>query len=107
MEHLNQIILRGIIGNVRFYNGEKTDAARFSVATDRAFKNREGEVVLETTWHQVVVFNSERIPDFAYLEKGKGVEVKGRLRNCNFTDSNGVVHTSVEIFANQVKLLNR
>ena len=64
--------------------------ARFSVATDHAFKNRSGEAVIETTWHQVTAFKSDRMPDFSALVKGAGVEVKGRLRNNRFTDSNGI-----------------
>ena len=71
MEQLNSVTLRGIIGNARIQNIGDTEMARFSVATDHAFK-------------------SDRMPDFTALVKGAGVEVKGRLRNNRFTDSNGV-----------------
>ena len=90
MEQLNSVTLRGIIGNARTQNIGDTEMARFSVATDHAFKNRSGEAVIETTWHQVTAFKSDRMPDFTALVKGAGVEVKGRLRNNRFTDSNGV-----------------
>ena len=49
MEQLNSVILRGIIGNARIQNIGDTQMARFSVATDHAFKNRSGEAVIETT----------------------------------------------------------
>ena len=42
------------------------------------------------------------MPDFSALVKGAGVEVKGRLRNNRFTDSNGVERTVTEILASQV-----
>ena len=105
MEQLNQVTLRGIIGNDRLQNIGDTEMARFSVATDHLFKNRSGEVVCETTWHSVTAFKSDRMPDFSALVRGAGVEVKGRLRNNRFTDSNGVERTVTEILASQVSVI--
>ena len=105
MEQLNSVTLRGIIGNARIQNIGDTKMARFSVATDHIFKNRSGEVVCETTWHSVTAFKSDRMPDFSALVRGAGVEVKGRLRNNRFTDSNGVERTVTEILASQVSVI--
>ena len=105
MEQLNQVTLRGIIGNARIQNIGDTEMARFSVATDHIFKNLSGEVVCETTWHSVTAFKSDRMPDFSALVRGAGVEVKGRLRNNRFTDSNGVERTVTEILASQVSVI--
>ena len=105
MEQLNQVTLRGIIGNARIQNIGDTEMARFSVATDHIFKNRSGEVVCETTWHQCTAFKSEKMPDFSSLVKGAGVEVKGRLRNNRYTDSNGVERSITEILASQVSVI--
>ena len=105
MEQLNRVIIRGIIGNARIQNIGDTEMARFSVATDHAFKNRSGEMVVETTWHQVTAFKGERMPDFSALVKGAGVEVKGRLRNNRYTLPNGEVRNLMEILANQITVL--
>ena len=105
MEQLNSVILSGIIGNARIQNIGDTEMARFSVANDHIFKNRSGEVVCETTWHQCTAFKSEKMPDFSSLVKGAGVEVKGRLRNNRITDSNGVERTITEILASQVSVI--
>ena len=86
MEQLNSVTLRGIIGNARIQTIGDTEMARFSVATDHAFK-------------------SDRMPDFSALVKGAGVEVKRRLRNNRFTDSNGVERTITEILASQVSVI--
>ena len=48
MEQLNSVTLRGIIGNARIQTIGDTEMARFSVATDHAYKNRSGEAVIET-----------------------------------------------------------
>ena len=105
MEQLNSVILSGIIGNARFQNIGDTEMARFSVATDHAYKNRSGEAVIEVTWHQVTAFKNDKMPDFSTLLKGAGVEVKGRLHNNRYTDSNGVERTMTEILASQVSVL--
>ena len=105
MEQLNSVTLRGIIGNARIQNIGDTEMARFSVATDHAFKNRSGEAVIETTWHQVTAFKSDKMPDFSTLVRGAGVEVKGRLRNNRYTDSNGVERSVTEILASQVSVI--
>ena len=47
MEQLNSVTLSGIIGNARIQNIGDTEMARFSVATDHAFKNRSGEAAQE------------------------------------------------------------
>ena len=45
MEQLNSVILRGIIGNARIQNIGETQMARFSLATNYAFKSRSGEAI--------------------------------------------------------------
>ena len=105
MEQLNSVTLRGIIGNARIQTIGDTEMARFSVATDHAFKNRSGEAVIETTGHQVTAFKNDRMPDFTALVRGAGVEVKGRLRNNRYTDSNGVERSITEILASQVSVI--
>ena len=105
MEQLNQVIVRGIIGNARVQKIGDTELVRFSVATDYAYKNRSGEPVVEVTWHNVTAFKSNRMADFSTLINGAGVEVKGRLRNNRFVDANGNGRIVTEILANEVKLV--
>lgn len=105
MEQLNKVELRGVIGSVRIQNIGDTQMARFSVATNYCYKNNSGEAVIETTWHQVTAFKNDKMPDFSSLTKGTNVEVKGRIRNNRFTDSNGEERTLTEIIASEVKVL--
>ena len=107
MEQLNKVELRGIVGNARVQNIGDTSMIRFSVATDHAFKGRDGSLVVETTWHQVVAFKNDKMPDLSTIVRGTGVEVKGRLRNNRFTDSDGNERTVTEILASQISLVTR
>ena len=49
MEMLNQVHVRGIVGNARVQKIGDTEMIRFSVATDHAYTNRSGEKVVEVT----------------------------------------------------------
>lgn len=49
MEMLNQVHVRGIVGNARVQKIGDTKMVRFSVATDHAYTNRSGEKVVEVT----------------------------------------------------------
>lgn len=103
MEQLNKVELRGVIGNIRVQNIGNTEMARFSVATDYGYNDRNGNAVIETTWHQVTALKNDRMCDFSELQRGSKVRVLGRLRNIRFTDSNGVERTVTEIIANEVR----
>ena len=103
MEQLNKVELRGIVGNARVQNIGETQMIRFSVATDY-IHNSNGNVIVETTWHQVVAFKNDKMPDFDKITRGAGVEVIGRLRNNRFTNSDGVEITFTEIIASKIEL---
>lgn len=105
MEQLNQVIIRGQIGNVNVHNIGNSEIARFSVATCCAYKSRSGEAVIETTWLSVTAFKGDRMPDFSALVKGAAVEVRGRLRNNRFCGPNGEERTVTDILANQISIL--
>lgn len=104
MEQFNRVQLCGIVGNASIRNIGETQMIRFSVATDHTYKTNGGDMVVETTWHQVVAFKNDKMPDFSTIVKGVGVEVNGRLRNQRYTDSNGVERTTTEILANNISL---
>ena len=50
MEQINKIELRGNVGNVKLQTVGNNENIRFSVATNYAYKDKEGRPVIETTW---------------------------------------------------------
>lgn len=106
MEQLNKIELRGAIGNVRIsdYNGKKM--ARFSLATNYAYKDAEGNAVIETTWHNVVAFENRDIQNVERLQKGSKVYVTGRLKIQKFTGADGIERTYVDVMASALQILD-
>ncbi len=85
----------------------------FSIATDRAYTDKGGQRVKETTWFRVSVFGKQAEVANQYLNKGKMVLVEGRLRvdpktggPATFSRQDGTVGASFEIVANQLRFLS-
>ena len=70
MEQLNRIELRGNVGNIRISAAGSGQVARMSLATNFMYKNRDGEAVVETTWHNIVAWSGKGMPDFNRIGKG-------------------------------------
>lgn len=102
MEQLNRIELRGNVGNVRLTNVGDSRVARFSLATNFIYKGKEGDAVIETTWHNVVAWDSKGMPDLHKIEKGVPLYVCGRLRTSKFTGSDGTEKQVYEVVANKI-----
>ena len=51
-QHINRVELQGIVGTSRVSNLGEKNAISFSLATNYAFKDREGCHAIETTCYQ-------------------------------------------------------
>ena len=96
MEQLNHIKLRGTVGFVRQQNVN----GRMVV-----YKDRNGDPVIETTWHNVTAWEGRSFTNLAKFEKGCKVEVQGRLRSQRYTDAEGVERYAYEVVAYQLDLI--
>jgi len=106
MQQINKVLLRGHVGSVRVQTVADKQVARFSVATNYAYKARGGEMVVETSWLSVTAWQGPKMPDLSEIVKGKAVEVNGRIRTQRYTDADGVERSAYEILANQVAILD-
>lgn len=102
MEQLNRIELRGTVGFVRQQTVNNRMVVHLSVATNYVYKDRNGEPVIETTWHNVSAWEGKNMPDLARIEKGNKVYVQGRLRGQRYTDSEGIERYAFEVLAYQL-----
>lgn len=76
-----------------------------SVATTRAYTDREGLEQKATEWHRVVVWGKQAETCAHYLSKGRGVFVEGRLATRSWEDHNGEKRYATEIVASSVQFL--
>ena len=107
MEQLNRLEIRGNVGNVNILKVGETRVAHFSVATNFAYKGRNGEPVIETTWHNVTAWEGVNgISSLDAIQKGFPVYVVGRLRSQKYTSGDGIERTSLEVIANSVESID-
>lgn len=79
--------------------------AHFTLATNDDFKNGDGQKVSETTWHNIVAWNSLAEIAGKYLKKGQQVAVEGRIVYRNYEDKKGVTKYITEIVLNEMMML--
>ena len=99
MASINKVFLLGNLGqdpDVR-YTESGTAVATLNLATNRSYKNRDGQPVTETEWHRVVLFGRTAELAKDYLRKGRSVFIEGRLRTRKWTDQNGIDRYTTEI----------
>lgn len=108
MEQLNKITIRGTVGRNTVSTVADTEVARMSVATNYAYKDSEGNAVIETQWHNITAFADKAAPAqvLESISKGDTVEVSGRLRYQRVTDNNGNDKYVPEIIAARVDKLD-
>jgi single-strand DNA-binding protein len=72
----------------------------FSLATTSSYRNKDGNWVNETTWHNVVAYG---LSDFFKdnLKKGRKFYVEGRLTKRDYTDKDGIKRYVTEVVADR------
>ena len=104
---VNKVILIGRLGSdpeLRYTpNGDAV--TNFRMATNRVWKDREGNQQERTEWHRIVAWRklAERCGE--YLKKGSHVYIEGRLETRSWEDKNGNKRYITEIIANQMQML--
>src|SRR5699024_9006511 len=88
-----------------FENGQKL--ARFSMATDDSYKDKNGEQVKRTDWHTIVVRNGLVTVVENYLEKGQEVLISGKLTHRSWDDNDGQKHYITEVICRELVMLSK
>jgi len=103
----NQVQLIGRLGQdpeiVTFDNGNKL--AKFSLATDDSYKDKQGDKVERTQWHNVIVTGGLVQVVESYIAKGKEIAVQGKLTNRSYEDKEGNTRYITEVVCNELLLL--
>lgn len=107
MAGINKVILVGNLGKdpeVRtLENGAKV--ANFTVATSESYKNREGQRVTQTEWHNIVLWRGLAEIAEKYLRKGNQVYIEGKIRTRSWDDKDGVKRYTTEVLGDNLTML--
>ena len=80
-----------------------SSVANFGIATNRVWRNQQGEKHEEVQFHNIVVFGKQADTVSQYLKKGSSVLVEGRLQTRNWEAQDGTKRTKTEIVAERVQ----
>jgi len=107
---VNKVIIVGRLGKdpeIRSTPGGQS-VAKFTVATDEKFTDKNGEKQERTEWHNIAAWG--RLGEICgqYLRKGKLVYLEGSLRTESWDDKeSGQKRYRTEIVAREMKMLDR
>lgn len=105
----NSVRLMGFLGNdpeIKRY-GDNKSLARVSIATNERYKNKEGEWVSDTQWHNLVMWGRQAVFAEKSLEKGTEVAIEGKLVNRAYIDKEGITRYYTEVIVNEVLSFTR
>ena len=106
---LNKVQIIGYLGKdpEMRYTPSGKPVTTFSVAVSRSWSAADGERHSETEWFNIVAWSTLAENCKQYLSKGQRVYIEGRLQTRRWDDKEGQKHTSVEIVANEMIMLDR
>jgi len=109
MAGVNKVILIGNLGRdpeIRHLESGRA-VANFSMATSETYKNREGDKVTHTDWHNVVLWTPLAEIAERFLKKGTQVYIEGKLTTRSYDDKEGNKRYVTEVVGREMTLLGR
>ena len=107
MASINRVILVGNLGKdpeIRHTEGGVA-VARFPIATSETYKDKTGNKVERTEWHNIVAWRGLAEVAEKYMKKGQSVYIEGKIRSNNYQDKEGIQRYSIEIVADNMTML--
>jgi len=107
MANFNKVLL---IGNLTKdpelrYTPQGTAVVNLRLATNRRFKDKNGELKEEVCFVTAVVWDKQAETCNQYLRKGRPVLIEGRLQSRSWEDSTGQKRNVLEVRAERVQFL--
>lgn len=107
MAGVNKVILVGNLGKdpeVRHLDNGRA-VANFSLATSETYKNKQGERVTNTEWHNIVLWSPLAEIAEKFLKKGNQVYIEGKLTTRSWDDQEGNKRYTTEVVGREMTLL--
>ncbi|MBC7862347.1 MAG: single-stranded DNA-binding protein [Bacteroidia bacterium] len=99
MAGINKVILVGNLGKDPEIRYLDSNVARvnFSLATSESFKDKEGNRIEHTEWHNIVFWRSLAESAHKILKKGMQVYIEGKLQTRQWVDKENNKRQTTEI----------
>jgi single-strand DNA-binding protein len=103
----NKVQLIGNLGNdpeiITLDSGKKL--AKFSLATNEHYKDKDGQKQTKTDWHNIVAWNKTAELIEQYVSKGKEIAIEGKLSSRSYEDKEGQKRYTTEVVVNELLML--
>lgn len=106
---VNKVILVGNVGkdpDTRYLD-ENTPVCKFPLATSEVYRNRDGEKIEQTEWHNIVLWRGLAKVAEQYVKKGSQLYIEGRIRSRSYDDKDGIKRYITEIVGDNMQMLGR
>lgn len=108
MAGVNKVILVGNLGSdpeVKYLEGDKV-VANVSLATTESYKDRNGNRIDNTEWHDLELWDGLAKIAESYLKKGSKVYVEGKIKTDTWQDEQGNNRRKVRIRVQNMTMLD-
>lgn len=109
MAGINKVLLLGNVGKdpeIRaLENGRKV--AKFPLATNEPFKDRNGNLQDRTEWHNIIFWGPIADTIEKYVKKGSQLFIEGRLTTRSYDSKEGVKKYITEIEGSNMTMLGK
>jgi single-strand DNA-binding protein len=105
---VNKVILVGNLGRDPEVRSTPSgqQVASFTLATNRKWKDKNGQRQEQTEWHQIVCWGRQAEVAGQYLTKGKQIYVEGRLQTRSWDDKqSGEKRYRTEVICDNFQML--
>src|SRR5574343_399668 len=109
MAGVNKVILIGNLGKdpeIKFLDGNIA-RVNFSLATTESYKDKNGNRVDQTEWHNIVMWRPLAETAEKMLKKGTEVYIEGKIKPRQWNDKEGNKRSTTEIVADSFVILQR
>jgi single-strand DNA-binding protein len=107
MAGVNKVILLGNLGadpEVKYLEGDKV-VANIRLATTESYKDKSGNRIDNTEWHDLEVWDGQAKIAEQYLKKGMQLYVEGKIKSDTWQDEQGNNRKRMKIRVNSFTML--
>ena len=102
----NFVQLFGRIGKIETVTFDGGSLTKLSVATDESYKDKQGNKVDKTEWHNVIYYGKAGEIVAKYFSKGQRILLTGKLQTRSW-EKEGQKHYTTEIIANTFEFIEK
>ncbi len=109
MRGVNHVFLIGNLGKdpeIQYIEGN-IPVAKFPLATTETFKDKKGNTIPQTEWHNIVLWRGLAELAAKYLHKGSLVHIEGCLKTRTWEDKDKNKRVMTEIIASNLVMLDK